>query len=265
MTWVLRKLNWDQQLCDTLVDGGWTQVLAWLSGWLSPKMPNFTTDKDIKDGYLCSDPHGEFVGKNVLVDLSQATLGEEEALSKARKKLHSSRSKRPRPHLDDKASYALYKDSSASRDCTIYQFASVKILCSMVYYTRNSTPDEAIPIHHCICRDDHNLNKFLPYFSALSYLHLKISLNLTGKNTKSGMCIKAKICWFVIGKKAVYVLSITLDHRCVQTLRPQSDLFWKLMHSLGYWWWYRHICVSSEFSKPVIQLIQDLHAYLVMI
>lgn len=50
----------------------------------------------------CSDPHGEFVGKNVLIDLSQASLEEEEALSEARRKLHIHRANRPRPHLDDK-------------------------------------------------------------------------------------------------------------------------------------------------------------------
>ena len=50
----------------------------------------------------CSDPHKEFIGKNVLIDLKQGGIAEEEALSEARKKLHGHRLKRPRPHLDDK-------------------------------------------------------------------------------------------------------------------------------------------------------------------
>lgn len=59
-----------------------------------------------------SDPHGEFVGKNVLIERtglddisSKFGLSPEECLNilgSSRKKLFDYRSKRPRPHLDDK-------------------------------------------------------------------------------------------------------------------------------------------------------------------
>ncbi len=51
---------------------------------------------------VCSDPHGEFVGKNVPIILGKDDVEEDEALSEARKKLHERRADRPRPHLDDK-------------------------------------------------------------------------------------------------------------------------------------------------------------------
>ena len=48
-----------------------------------------------------ADPHGEFVGKNILIE--KHSLGENAGLlAEARKKLFEVRAKRPRPHLDDK-------------------------------------------------------------------------------------------------------------------------------------------------------------------
>ena len=38
----------------------------------------------------------------MLINLKQGSLEEEEQLSDARKRLHDRRTKRPRPHLDDK-------------------------------------------------------------------------------------------------------------------------------------------------------------------
>jgi uncharacterized protein YyaL (SSP411 family) len=46
-----------------------------------------------------SDPHGEFTGKNILI---QRVPGGAEALAESRAKLISRRAQRPRPHLDDK-------------------------------------------------------------------------------------------------------------------------------------------------------------------
>lgn len=54
--------------------------------------------------FACSDPHGEFGGKNVPIVLAKRNLEDEEGLSEARKKLHERRAQRPRPHLDDKVS-----------------------------------------------------------------------------------------------------------------------------------------------------------------
>ena len=58
------------------------------------------------------DPHGEFTGKNILIELGSAAatakhFGKEEteireSLSQARETLFALRAKRPRPHLDDK-------------------------------------------------------------------------------------------------------------------------------------------------------------------
>ena len=58
------------------------------------------------------DPHGEFTGKNILIELGSVLatakhFGKDEAevrelLAKARKTLFTVRAKRPRPHLDDK-------------------------------------------------------------------------------------------------------------------------------------------------------------------
>jgi uncharacterized protein YyaL (SSP411 family) len=58
------------------------------------------------------DPHGEFTGKNILIELGSVPatakhFGKEEAevrqlLAEARQKLFAVRAKRPRPHLDDK-------------------------------------------------------------------------------------------------------------------------------------------------------------------
>jgi uncharacterized protein YyaL (SSP411 family) len=51
-------------------------------------------------GNVNEDPHGEFIGVNILY---QANAGEEQgAIEKARETLLRIRSKRPRPHLDDK-------------------------------------------------------------------------------------------------------------------------------------------------------------------
>lgn len=59
-----------------------------------------------------SDPHNEFKGKNVLIErkstnamaskLGMPVENYQEVLGASRKKLFDARSKRPRPHLDDK-------------------------------------------------------------------------------------------------------------------------------------------------------------------
>lgn len=46
-----------------------------------------------------SDPHGEFTGKNILIERVETAV---ESLPDSRAKLFSRRAKRPRPHLDDK-------------------------------------------------------------------------------------------------------------------------------------------------------------------
>lgn len=62
-----------------------------------------------------SDPHDEFKGKNVLIERnSTSTMASKsgksleeylEILGNCRKKLYDVRSKRPRPHLDDKVHF----------------------------------------------------------------------------------------------------------------------------------------------------------------
>lgn len=62
-----------------------------------------------------SDPHDEFKGKNVLIERKDApsmaskwdkSIDEyNRILEECRKKLYDARSKRPRPHLDDKVFY----------------------------------------------------------------------------------------------------------------------------------------------------------------
>ncbi len=64
------------------------------------------------NGNVESDPHGEFTGKNILfiarsIDETAAQFGKtpneiETSLNESKKKLFTARSKRPRPHLDDK-------------------------------------------------------------------------------------------------------------------------------------------------------------------
>lgn len=61
-----------------------------------------------------SDPHNEFTGKNVLIERNSTSAMASkfglyaqqylEILGACRKKLFDVRSKRPRPHLDDKVS-----------------------------------------------------------------------------------------------------------------------------------------------------------------
>ncbi len=53
-----------------------------------------------KSGNVRSDPHGEFINKNILY---AANVSEDALLATARKKLLKVRDARPRPHLDDKA------------------------------------------------------------------------------------------------------------------------------------------------------------------
>ena len=63
----------------------------------------------------CSDPHGEFKGKNVLINLmplSGDSQPKEALLADAREKLHAVRARRPRPHLDDKVRHYLLTDGS---------------------------------------------------------------------------------------------------------------------------------------------------------
>lgn len=59
----------------------------------------------------CSDPHGEFKGKNILIRLKDAGLStdDESELATARKKLHIHRAQRPRPHLDDKVNLEIWQ------------------------------------------------------------------------------------------------------------------------------------------------------------
>jgi len=49
-----------------------------------------------------ADPHGELRGKNILIERHSPADGAQKSLAKSRQKLFSIRSKRPRPHLDDK-------------------------------------------------------------------------------------------------------------------------------------------------------------------
>jgi len=49
-----------------------------------------------------ADPHGELRGKNILIERHSPANGAQKSLAKSRQKLFSIRSKRPRPHLDDK-------------------------------------------------------------------------------------------------------------------------------------------------------------------
>jgi uncharacterized protein YyaL (SSP411 family) len=49
-----------------------------------------------------SDPHGEFTGKNILIQRREVSGPDAESLGRARQTLLVIRSKRPRPHLDDK-------------------------------------------------------------------------------------------------------------------------------------------------------------------
>jgi uncharacterized protein len=49
-----------------------------------------------------ADPHGEFTGKNILIQRRVPNEQEEEVLARCRAKLFAIRAKRPRPHLDDK-------------------------------------------------------------------------------------------------------------------------------------------------------------------
>ncbi|HEY4000773.1 MAG TPA: thioredoxin domain-containing protein [Candidatus Xenobia bacterium] len=58
----------------------------------------FATAYDVRpDGNVRHDPHGEFADKNVLQQ-----VGDADGLEEARRVLFEARSKRPRPHLDDK-------------------------------------------------------------------------------------------------------------------------------------------------------------------
>ncbi len=56
-------------------------------------------DGNAPDG---SDPHGEFTGKNILIQRKEISAADAESLGRARQILLAIRSKRPRPHLDDK-------------------------------------------------------------------------------------------------------------------------------------------------------------------
>src|SRR5438045_2798116 len=54
---------------------------------------------NVPDG---ADPHGELRGKNILIERHSPADGAQKSLAQSRQKLFSIRSKRPRPHLDDK-------------------------------------------------------------------------------------------------------------------------------------------------------------------
>ncbi len=49
-----------------------------------------------------SDPHGELTGKNVLMEQGLIPESDRDSLERSKKSLFESRSRRPRPHLDDK-------------------------------------------------------------------------------------------------------------------------------------------------------------------
>src|SRR3989344_1135817 len=49
------------------------------------------------EGNALTDPHGEFTGRNILYAAGEAEVG-----APVKRKLFEARSKRPRPHLDDK-------------------------------------------------------------------------------------------------------------------------------------------------------------------
>jgi hypothetical protein len=49
-----------------------------------------------------SDPHGEFTGKNILIQRNEIVAAATKSLARSREILLAIRSKRPRPHLDDK-------------------------------------------------------------------------------------------------------------------------------------------------------------------
>jgi hypothetical protein len=49
-----------------------------------------------------ADPHGELRGKNILIERQSPAEGVQRSLAQSRQKLFSIRSKRPRPHMDDK-------------------------------------------------------------------------------------------------------------------------------------------------------------------
>jgi hypothetical protein len=53
-------------------------------------------------GNVHHDPHGEFVDKNILYEAVLVEAVDRQAIDDARPRLHYARSKRPRPHLDDK-------------------------------------------------------------------------------------------------------------------------------------------------------------------
>jgi uncharacterized protein len=53
-------------------------------------------------GNVDNDPHGEFTGRNILYKTEAEGTGSETNLAQASEKLLSARSRRPRPHLDDK-------------------------------------------------------------------------------------------------------------------------------------------------------------------
>lgn len=53
-------------------------------------------------GNVDNDPQGEFVGRNILYDAASAGTESAAELQAARQKLFAARSKRPRPHLDNK-------------------------------------------------------------------------------------------------------------------------------------------------------------------
>ena len=77
----------------------------------------------------CSDPHGEFKGKNVLINLQPLTgdpQPKERLLADAREKLHAVRSKRPRPHLDDKVRRSLLTTGKLEPNVLIHWPESVR-------------------------------------------------------------------------------------------------------------------------------------------
>ena len=63
------------------------------------KQFNVETNGNAPDG---SDPQGEFTGKNILFQRRPAPTNVDDLLASAKRKLFEIRSRRPRPHLDDK-------------------------------------------------------------------------------------------------------------------------------------------------------------------
>ena len=72
---------------------------------LGDEAPRFSIQYGVEENGnvpTAADPHGELRGKNILIERHSPADGAQKSLAQSRQKLFSLRSKRPRPHLDDK-------------------------------------------------------------------------------------------------------------------------------------------------------------------